>query len=269
MPGPVTMGTGIMQFIDVLRHGALAAGMAGLLLAGPAGAQQDQAGRQASNGAPSGVAGIPAPHFRTELVFYKLGVAQGRDGHAGLDWDGEFSAGNDTNLLRLTSEGQRIDGVSDAKAQLLFRRAVTPSWGVQLGARRDFGTGPKRDWAAFGVQGTGPYEIDTEFTAYLGGTGRTALTLKAERDLPLAPRLLFTPDIEVNLYGKDDAARGIGHGLADASLTLRLRYEITDQFAPYVGVSFGRAFGQTARDASAAGDSRSERVLLAGLRLRL
>ena len=44
--------------------------------------------------------------------------------------------------------------------------------------------------------------------------------------------------------------RGIGSGLSSGSLSLRLRYEVTRQFAPYVGVSFERKFGQTADYAS-------------------
>ena len=46
---------------------------------------------------------------------------------------------------------------------------------------------------------------------------------------------------------------------------LRLRYEVTRQFAPYVGVSFERKFGRTADYASAAGQGRSQAAVLAGV----
>ena len=99
------------------------------------------------------------------------------------------------------------------------------------------------------------------------GSGRTALALKAEYDLLLTQRLVLTPEIEASVYGKDDKARRIGAGLSDASFSLRLRYEITREVAPYVGVSFGRKFGKTASYASEEGESRSERAIMAGVRI--
>ena len=85
-----------------------------------------------------------------------------------------------------------------------------------------------------------PYRIELEATGYVGPSGRTALGLKAEYDLLLTQRLVFTPELEASLYGKSDPERGIGSGLSSGSLSLRLRYEVTRQFAPYVGVSFER-----------------------------
>jgi uncharacterized protein involved in copper resistance len=38
---------------------------------------------------------------------------------------------------------------------------------------------------------------------------------------------------------------GVGSGLSKTELALRLRYEIKREFAPYVGVSWERHFGQT------------------------
>ena len=44
----------------------------------------------------------------------------------------------------------------------------------------------------------------------------------------------------------DDARRGIGSGLGTVEAGLRLRYEFSRQFAPYVGIVRERAFGRTA-----------------------
>ena len=67
-------------------------------------------------------------------------------------------------------------------------------------------------------------------------------------------------------HAKRRVGRGIGSGLSSGSLSLRLRYEVTRQFAPYVGVSFERKFGQTADYASAAGAGRSQTAIMAGIR---
>ena len=203
----------------------------------------------------------------SRLLFDKLGVAYGRDGETGLQWDGQFRVGRDLDKLWIKSEGDRVNGSSDGKVEAFWSHAVSPFWDLQLGARRDVGTGPKRNWAAIGMQGMAPYNIETEITGYVGGAGRTALALKAEYDLLLTQRLILTPEIEASLYGKDDQARGIGAGLSDAAVSLRLRYELTREVAPYIGISFGRKFGKTASYASAAGESRSERAILAGVRI--
>lgn len=203
----------------------------------------------------------------SHLLFDKLGVAYDRNEQTSLQWDGQFWIGRDLNKLWIKSEGDRLNGSTDAKIEAFWSHTISPFWDLQLGARRDFGTGPKRNWAAFGVQGVAPYGIETEITGYVGGSGRTALALKAEYDLLLTQRLILTPEIEASLNGKNDEARGVGSGLSDASFSLRLRYEVTREFAPYVGVSFGRKFGKTASYASEAGESRSERAILAGVRI--
>lgn len=203
----------------------------------------------------------------SHLLFDKLGVAYDRNEQTSLQWDGQFWIGRDLNKLWIKSEGDRLNGNTDAKIEAFWSHTISPFWDLQLGARRDFGTGPKRNWAAFGVQGVAPYGIETEITGYVGGSGRTALALKAEYDLLLTQRLILTPEIEASLNGKNDEARGVGSGLSDASFSLRLRYEVTREFAPYVGVSFGRKFGKTASYASEAGESRSERAILAGVRI--
>ncbi|OZI25885.1 copper resistance protein [Bordetella genomosp. 9] len=204
----------------------------------------------------------------THLDLEKLEFAHDRDARNGLRWDGEFWAGTDRDKLWLKSEGEHEGGDTAGRAEAYWSHAVSPFWDLQLGARRDFGGGPARTWMGVGVEGTAPYGIETELTAYVGASGRTALALKAQYDLLLTQRLILTPELEANAYGRNDARRDIGSGLSDATLSLRLRYEITREVAPYIGVSFGRKFGDTARYAQADGDSRSDRALLAGVRIR-
>lgn len=202
-----------------------------------------------------------------QVLFDKFGATRNRDGQNALEWDGRFWFGTATDRLLVKSEGERESGGgSGGKVEAFWSHAVSPFWDLQLGARRDIGTGPKRNWAAVGIEGVLPYNIELETTAYAGPSGRTALALKAEYDLLLTQRLIFTPELEASLYGKDDPERGIGSGLSQGSLSLRLRYEVTREFAPYVGVSFERKFGQTARYAADAGAGRSQAAIMAGVR---
>ncbi|WP_251862785.1 copper resistance protein B [Achromobacter sp. Marseille-Q4962] len=201
-----------------------------------------------------------------QLLMDKFGWAGDRDGRDALQWDGRFWFGTATDRLLIKSEGERQGGRGDGRLEAYWSRAVSPFWDLQLGARRDIGAGPRRNWAALGMGGVLPYRIDLQATAYAGGSGRTALGLKAEYDLRLTQRLVFTPELQASLYGKNDPARGVGSGLSSGSLSLRLRYEATREFAPYVGVSFERKFGRTAGYAADAGEGRSQVRALAGVR---
>lgn len=71
----------------------------------------------------------------------------------------------------------------------------------------------------------------------------------------------------MSLYGQQDAQRGIGSGLSTLEAGLRLRYELTRRFAPYLGVIYERAFAGTADLRRAAGEHTDDTQLVAGVRL--
>jgi len=58
----------------------------------------------------------------------------------------------------------------------------------------------------------------------------------------------------------------IGAGLSTAELGLRLRYEIRRELAPYVGLSWERRYGATARYARRDGDRTGGVSLALGVR---
>lgn len=167
---------------------------------------------------------------------------------SGAAWDLQAWYGGPFDRAWLRSEGDVRKGrVDDSSVEVLWFRLYHPFWGTQLGIRHDVGEGPDRTWAAIGVQGATPYWYGMEATAYLGEGGRTAARLKASSDLRVTQRLVLRPEIEANLYGQSDPARRLGSGLATFQTELRLRYEIRREFAPYLGVVWNRAFGETGR----------------------
>src|SRR3546814_7681116 len=70
------------------------------------------------------------------------------------------------------------------------------------------------------------YAFEAEATAFVGENGQTAARLEGEYDILLTNRLILQPTAEMNFYGKNDPERGVGSGLANTELGLRLRYEI-------------------------------------------
>ncbi len=175
--------------------------------------------------------------------------------------------GKDLQKLWFKTDVERVGGVTEeAEIQALYSRAIAPYWDIQAGWRHDSQPGPNRDWAVIGVQGLAPYFFEVDFAAFIGESGRTAVRLEAEYEVLFTQRLILTPEIEVNVYGKDDAATGVGSGLADLEVGLRLRYEIRREFAPYIGVNWTRMYGDTADFARLEGEDINDTQFVVGIR---
>ena len=190
------------------------------------------------------------------------------DGHPQGYWDAEAWYGNDYDKLWLKSEGYWPSGQSaSGRYEALWDRSVLRWWDAQAGVRVDLGRGVAREWAAVGVQGLAPYEVDVETTLYVSDDGRAAARLQAQRDLLLTQRLILQPQVQSDLYTRSDPARQIGAGLSDLQLALRLRYEFHRQLAPYLGVVWQRQFGRTAQLFSDAGGQANVTQWVAGVHL--
>jgi len=165
----------------------------------------------------------------------------------GAAWDVQAWHGPDERKLWVRTEGSVVDGElgPETSGEVLRWRAFSPFWATQIGIRQDFGPGA-RTYAAAGVQGLAPYWFDVEATLYAGEGGSWAARLKASYDLLFTNRLILSPEIEANFYSKAEPRRDLGTGAADSEVALRLRYEISRKLAPYVGVVWDRAHGNTA-----------------------
>ena len=201
------------------------------------------------------------------LLVDQLEAFHGRDAN-GQSWEIQGWYGGDSDKLWLRSEGERSRGkLEDGNVEAFWNRNVATFWSTQLGVRHDFGEGPARNWAAFGVQGLAPYWFELEATGYVGTGGRTAARLRAEYELLFTQRLILQPEAEINLYGRNDPQRRIGRGISDVQFGLRLRYEIRRQFAPYVGVNWVRRVGTSTDYARQDHQPVLDRQILAGVRI--
>lgn len=235
---------------------------AGLLLAAlPARAEMSM---QPSAAAPFG-APVDDEHVFYHLLFDQL---EGRFGkQAGFRWEGEGWAGTDVNRIVLKTQGEVAKGkIGDGDQELLYARPISTYFNLQGGLRYDLDSGPGRGWAAFGVEGLAPQFFHVSATGYIGDQGRFAARLEGNYDLLLTQSLVLQPQIEMNLYSQNDLGRKIGTGLADLDTSLRLRYEITRKFAPYIGVAYENKFGGAANQVRATGEQTSVLRFSIGLR---
>jgi copper resistance protein B len=181
------------------------------------------------------------------------------DGDDPLVWEAEGWIGYDLNKLWIKTDGEYMnDRLEDAEVQALYSRAIAPFWDLQIGWRGDLRPTPERNWLTLGVKGLAPYFFDIDAAIFIGESGRTAARLQAEYEIMFTQRLVLVPDIEINLYGKNDPDLGIGSGLSDIETGLRLRYEIRREFAPYIGINWTRLYGDTADYARENGDDTDD-----------
>lgn len=226
---------------------------------------------QMTMGGPSEAAPFGAP-VDDQHIFYHLLLDQfeGRfGGENGFRWEGEAWAGTDTNRLWLKSEGLTSPGgkVEDADHELLYDRPISTYFDLQAGVRTDLDSRTGRTWAAFGIEGLAPLFFHVSATGYASDRGHLAGRLKGSYDLLLTQTLILQPELEMNFYTKDDPGRGIGAGLSHINTGLRLRYEISRKFAPYIGVTYENRFGDTARFSRLAGEHTSDMRFIAGARI--
>jgi copper resistance protein B len=176
--------------------------------------------------------------------------------------------GTDMHKLWLRSEGERVRGHTEsADVEVLYGHPVSRWWDVVAGVRHDIAPGADQDFAAIGVTGMAPYKFEIEATAYIGTSGQTTARVEAEYELLLTNRLILQPLVEAQWHGKDDRSRGIGSGLGKVEAGLRLRYEVTRKFAPYVGLVHERSFGGTADLRRDEGEPTEDTRVIAGVRL--
>jgi copper resistance protein B len=207
-----------------------------------------------------------------KALFERLEWRDAGSGEGRAEWDAQGWYGGDYNKLWIRSEGKyltsgRDTGAHDADIEILWNRVISRWWNLQAGGRQDVGAGRSRTWAAIGIEGLAPQWFETEATFYASDAGRTAVRLKAQYDLLLTQRLVLQPLAEVNLYGRADPSQQIGSGLSDLEMSVRLRYEVRRELAPYIGLVWLHRFGGTADLVRADGGRASDLELALGLRV--
>jgi len=205
-------------------------------------------------------------HYRFTIDQLEISVGSGPNGYA---WeDVQFWYGGDRNKIWIKSEGEGRFGeeLERAEIQALWSRAISPFFDLQTGIRYDFRPEPDRGHLVLGVQGLAPYWFEIDAAAFLSEKGDVTARFEGEYDLRITQRLILQPRTELDFSLQDVPELDIGAGLSTAEVGLRLRYEIVPEFAPYVGVQYEHAFGDTADFRRADGEDAGGWSFLLGVR---
>lgn len=208
------------------------------------------------------VSGLPVFWLQADRAEYRA-----RGGQDAYLWDVQGYYGGDLDKFWFKSEGEGNFGgeLESAEVQGLWSHAIGPWWDLQAGVRQDL-TGPERTHAVVGIQGLAPYLFEVDAAAFLSTEGDITARIEAELDQRITQRLILQPRAELNLAAQDIPELGVGAGLDRAELGLRLRYEFTRQFAPYVGIEQEWKVGGSADYARAAGEDPSVTNFVFGVR---
>lgn len=181
-------------------------------------------------------------------------------------WEAQGWVGGDYNRVWLKTQGDlNIDAniLENAEVQVLYSRAITPFWNLQIGGRYDFEPNPSRGFGVLGIQGLAPYFFEVDAAAFVSHKGDVSARLEAEYDVLLTQRLIAKPTVELNVAVQEVA---IGAGLSSVELGVRLRYEVVREFAPYIGVVWERRVGRTADFTRRRGDAVDVVEFVVGVR---
>ncbi len=179
--------------------------------------------------------------------------------------------GGDFNRLWIYTEGTkpRTGNLEDVDLQVLYGRLIAPFWDLQAGLRyaKPVSGGPSRNYAVFGIQGLAPYRFEVQAAGFVSERGEIFGRAELEYELLLTQRWILQPRFASSFAFKEVRELGIGRGINDVELGLRLRYEIKREFAPYVGISWQNRYGASAQFARERGDRVGGWNLVVGVRI--
>ena len=271
----LSMGVGVGSVAAESEHGHGSSGMERTMLVQPAQAQAEPQ-----------VHGLLRPDWPSPVndqerrLFTLVDVLEyrPRTGEEGSNsdyrWDLEGWYGGDHNRLWFKSEGQRDTAFKadyDVDFQLLYGRFLWKHYDIQVGGRMETqsfrGGNVARGMGVIGLQGIVPYNYEFESALFIDQRGAVSARLSYTKDFLLTQRLILQGRFETNLAIQKVEEFTTGSGLNNLEFGARLRYEIRREFAPYIGVSFDRSFGETATLVRRQGGDPSQVRFVVGLRI--
>lgn len=168
-------------------------------------------------------------------------------------------------LLADAEQNTKGNREGEAEVQLLYGRLADPYFDAVAGVRVDRewkGDGQTRAFLVLGLIGLAPYRFEFQPAVFVSSKGELSARLEASYQILVTQRLIAEPEIEVNAALQKVPESELRQGLNDYDLQFRLRYEFRREFAPYIGWSRLRTFGD-----GSTGSAGAQTRFVVGLRL--
>ena len=188
-------------------------------------------------------------------------------------WDMIAWYGGDTYRLYFKSEGEnkQDDGepTDIERAELLGSKLIAPFWEVQagLGTRGTLTSESNMEnYAVISLYGLAPYQFEMDNSLIINEDGDISFAVEAEYEVRVTQTSYLQPRLAISGSLTESTRYDRQSGFNSIRLGLRYRYEFSREFAPYVGMYWSRALGNTADVAELAGESVSETGFVLGAR---
>lgn len=231
--------------------------------------QADGSGLQAD---PSWPKPVHDDELYGQLMFDRLEM-QNIEGSEQWLWDAQAWYGKDLNRFWLETEGsydQDHRGEIE-NLDLQYSRRISPFWDLQtgLGTQTNFGAGDTKEryYALIGFQGLAPYWFEIDSNLRISDDGDSWLDIEAEYDWRLTQKLILQARAETSYAFSEAEEFEQGEGLNGITAGLRLRYHLSRELAPYIGISRSHWFGDTRELIEAEGGDSHTTGFVAGVRL--
>lgn len=210
------------------------------------------------------------------FVLFELLEYQTSEDGGEATWDLVGWVGGDYNRFWFKTEGAQnvTSRRGEFDVQAVYGRLITPFFDFQAGlrynqARHDEGDVPWRVSASIGLQGISPLRFELEPTIFISHKGEVSGRLTATRSILLTQRAVLQGRFETEAAVQEVKELGVGSGLNNITLGLRLRYDLWRELSPYIGVSWTRSLFETADLVRAADEPVGRVSFVAGLRVWL
>lgn len=170
-----------------------------------------------------------------------------------MEWDLNTWFGRDLYKVWIKTEGEYAshDGESEleqAQIDLVYSQAFSAYWDWQLGLRHD--PKPKvnnnqRNWLLLGAIGMAPGFWDVDASLYASDDDDIQLNIEIEKELMLTQKWVLTPEFDITVNGNTNEDFGEGSGLSEIEASIRIGYEPSKKFQPFLGLSALQTFGRT------------------------
>ena len=196
------------------------------------------------------------------LFMFKAHKFEMRDSEEGslMVWEAEAWLGKDLEKIWIKTSGERVDDELEShEIDLLYSKAISPYWDLQMGLRHEFKPSPSQNSIGIGFNGLAPYLFEVDANLFVNEDSNFNLRLDVEYEYMLTQKWVLIPNLELSLNSKDDDERGVVSGVSSVELGVRVLYEIKRELAPYIGINFEKSFGNSTVE------KESETQFVAGL----
>ncbi|MBR0644413.1 copper resistance protein B [Plastoroseomonas hellenica] len=218
---------------------------------------------------------VHAPIYFGAVLLDQNEIRSTGRGNLAYAWEGSAFYGTSHDRVWVNTRGETsAEGgrLERAEVELLYSRLLGYYWDMQAGVRHDVRVDPRegtpaRSYGVIGLQGLAPGFFEVQLHGFVSQEGIFLARASASYDLLITNRLVLQPEVELNVSSGWDRDALIAPGLYRVEAGIRLRYEITREFAPYIGFSYERYTGGASGLVRNHGEKPGRAAVVAGIRL--